>query len=65
MHRRGSITIAALLGKRAVAWALAVIGLLCANALAPQAALGSVVETYYVPIPEDQLRNAMVALQGS
>ena len=24
-----------------------------------------VVETYYVPIPEDQLRNAYVALQGS
>ena len=25
----------------------------------------SVVESYYVPIPEDQLRNVMVALQGS
>lgn len=31
----------------------------------PSRSSASVVETYYVPIPEDQLRNVMVALQGS
>src|SRR5579862_9058244 len=55
----------AFMRRRAATWAVAALGLLCASALAPRSSAASVVETYYVAIPEDQLRNAFVALQGS